>query len=80
MRFRAGSLSSRLSSRRARLLGVLALASIAIGTLAVAAASSSLSYYVTPEEFAQELDPGGSRWRVGGRVVPGTIVESGGRP
>ena len=80
MRLRAGSLSTRLSSRRARLVGVFALASIAIGTLAVAAASSSLSYYVTPEEFAQEIDPEGSRWRVGGRVVPGSIVESGGRP
>jgi len=80
MRLRGGALTSRLSSRRARLLAVLALATVAIGTLAVAAASSSLSYYVTPEEFAQQLDPSGTRWRVGGRVVDGTIVESGGRP
>ncbi len=80
MRLRAGSFSSRTSSRHARLLGILALASIVIGTLAVAAASSSMSYYVTPEEFAQKLDPEGSRWRVGGRVVTDTIVKPNGQP
>lgn len=64
-----------LGSTRARLLAVLALATVVIGVLALQAADSSLSYYVTPEEFAQELDPEGRRWRVGGRVVDGSIVE-----
>ena len=69
----------RLSHRR-RLVAVFLVATLAIASLAAIAASSSLSYYVTPEEFAQELDPDGGRWRVGGRVVPGTIVESAGQP
>ncbi len=64
-----------LGSTRARLVAVLALATIVIGVLAVQAADSSLSYYVTPEEFAQEIDTEGRRWRVGGRVVDGSIVE-----
>ena len=69
----------RLSHRR-RLVAVFLVATLAVASLAAIAASSSLSYYVTPEEFAQELDPEGGRWRIGGRVVPGTIVESSGRP
>ncbi len=69
-----------LASRRARLIAVLALASVAITVLALQAAGSSLSYYVTPEEFAQEIDPEGGRWRVGGRVVEGSVVERNGRP
>ena len=70
-----------LGSARARLVAVLALATLVIGVLAVQAADSSLSYYVTPEEFAQELDTEGRRWRVGGRVVEGSIVEDArGRP
>ena len=69
-----------LSSRRARLIAILVLSTAAISILAVNAAGSSLSYYVTPEEFAQQLDTSGRRWRVGGRVVEGTIVEREGRP
>jgi cytochrome c-type biogenesis protein CcmE len=73
-----------LASRRARLLAVLALATVAIGLLTVQAAGSAVSYYVTPEEFATQLDGGdaaaGGRWRVGGRVVEGSIVEERGRP
>ena len=69
-----------LASRRARLIAVLAVATIAISVLAVQAAGSSLSYYVTPEEFASEIDPEGGRWRVGGRIVEGSVVERNGRP
>lgn len=73
-------LGALLSTRRARLLAVLLLASVAISGLAVSAAGSSLSYYVTPDEFAQQIDRDGTRWRVGGRVVEGTVVEEAGRP
>ena len=69
------ALSRLLGSARARLVAVLVLATMVITVLAVQAAGSSLSYYVTPEEFAQEIDPDGRRWRVGGRVVDGSIVE-----
>lgn len=69
-----------LSTRRARLVAVLLLASVGISALAVSAAGSSLSYYVTPGEFAQQLDRDGTRWRVGGRVVEGSVVEEAGRP
>jgi cytochrome c-type biogenesis protein CcmE len=69
-----------LASRRARLVAILVVATGAISVLAVSAAGSSLSYYVTPEEFAQQLNVADSRWRVGGRVVDGTIVEESGRP
>lgn len=69
-----------LASRRARLVAILLVSTAAISVLAVQAAGSSLSYYVTPEEFAQQLDTAGRRWRVGGRVVEGTIVERAGRP
>ena len=48
--------------------------------LVVAAAGSSLSYYVTPEEFLDQADPADTRWRIAGRVVGESIVESGGRP
>ena len=69
-----------LSSRRGKLVTLLLLATIAITVLSVRAAGSSLSYYVTPEEFAQKIDASGTRWRVGGRVVEGTVVEEHGRP
>ncbi len=67
-----------LSSRRARLVMLLVVATAAIGLLAFKAASSSVSYYVTPEEFAQQIgNKGDARWRVGGRVVPETIKQDG---
>ncbi|MDA1061428.1 MAG: cytochrome c maturation protein CcmE [Chloroflexi bacterium] len=69
-----------LASRRARLIAALGVATIAISVLTVQAAGSSLSYYVTPEEFASEIDPEGGRWRVGGRIVEGSVVERNGRP
>lgn len=74
-------LARRLGGTRARLVAVLALSTVAVGVLAWQAAGSSLSYYAVPEEFAQEIDPEGRRWRVGGRVVDGSIVEDArGRP
>ncbi len=70
--------SARLSSRRARLVLLLAVATAAIAVLAFKAASSSVSYYVTPEEFARQIgDKSDARWRVGGRVVPETIQQDG---
>ena len=70
--------SIRLSSRRSRLILLLAVATAAIGLLAFKAASSSVSYYVTPEEFAQQIgNKADARWRVGGRVVPETIKQDG---
>lgn len=68
------------ASRRARLVGILVVASVAISVLAFSAAGSSMSYYVTPDEFADQLNIADKRWRVGGRVVEGTIVEESGRP
>ena len=67
-----------LASRRARLVVILVIATAAITAMAVQAFDGA--YYTTPEEFAQEIDAEGRRWRVGGRVVDGTIVEQNGRP
>lgn len=69
-----------LSTRRGRLVAVLLLATVAITALAFSAAGSSMSYYVTPGEFSQQLDREGTRFRVGGRVVEGTVIEEAGRP
>ena len=70
--------SGPLASRRGRLVAILAIATLAITAMAVQAFDGA--YYATPEEFAQEIDPDGRRWRVGGRVVDGTVVEQNGRP
>ena len=67
-----------LASRRGRLVVILVIATAAITAMAVQAFDGA--YYTTPEEFAQEIDAEGRRWRVGGRVVDGTIVEQNGRP
>jgi cytochrome c-type biogenesis protein CcmE len=69
-----------LRSRRAKLVAVLVVATVAITGLAVSAAGSSMSYYVTPEEFAKQIDRSGTTWRVGGRVVADSAVEEHGRP
>lgn len=70
--------TARLSGRRTRLILLLVVATAAIGLLAFRAASSSVSYYVTPEEFAQQIgNKADARWRVGGRVVPETIQQDG---
>lgn len=68
-----------LASRRAKLLAVLTVASLGIGALAAQAAGSAVSYYVTPEEFATQVSGREGRWRVGGRVVEGSVVEERGR-
>ena len=70
-----------LSSNRNRLLLLLIVSTIGIGMLAWKAASGDISYYVEPDEFLAQIQDGDtSRWRVGGRVVAGTIVEQNGRP
>lgn len=70
-----------LSSNRNRLMILLMVSTIAIGALAFRAASGDLSYYVEPNEFLAQIDGNeSSRWRVGGRVAEGTIVEENGRP
>lgn len=69
-----------LATRRARLAAVLVVATAAVSVLAVAAAGSSLSYYVTPEEFRAYADPAATRWRVAGRVIGESIVERDGHP
>jgi len=69
------------SSNRDRLLLLLVISTLAIGALAWRAASGDISYYVEPHEFLEQIEDGDtSRWRVGGRVVYGTIVEQNGRP
>ncbi len=69
-----------LATRRARLAAILVVATAAVSVLVVAAAGSSFSYYVTPEEFRAHADPAGSRWRVAGRVIGESVVERDGRP
>jgi cytochrome c-type biogenesis protein CcmE len=70
-----------LSSNRNRLLLLLVVSTIGIGALAFKAASGDLSYYVEPDEFLAQIDGNADgRWRVGGRVVEGSIVEENGRP
>jgi cytochrome c-type biogenesis protein CcmE len=69
------------ASNRNRLLALLIVSTVAIGGLAFKAASGDLSYYVEPEEFLAQIEGReGNRWRVGGRVVEGSVVEAGGRP
>lgn len=71
-------------SRRWRLAALLLVATAAITVLAVQRAGSSLAYYSTPEELsrhiASETRTTGTHWRVGGRVVEGTIAQERGRP
>lgn len=69
-----------LSSRRSRLTALLLAISLGGTVVVLSAAGDTMSYYVTPEEFSQQLDTSGNRWRVGGRVIEGTVVEDGGRP
>ena len=73
--------SGLFSSNRNRLLLLLVISTIAIGTLAFRAASGDLSYYVEPDEFLAKIENNeNSRWRVGGRVVTGSIMEQSGQP
>lgn len=68
------------ATRRGQLLLALLGVSFVVSLLAVNAAGSALSYYVTPEEFAQQVEGSGNRWRVGGRVIGDSIVLEDGRP
>ena len=68
------------ATRRGQLLLVLLGASFVVSFLAVNAAGSALSYYVTPEEFVQAVPDSSTRFRVGGRVIGDTIVLEEGRP
>jgi len=69
-----------LATRRGQLLLALLGVSFGVSFLAVNAAGSSLSYYVTPEEFMQAVPGSNTRFRVGGRVIGDTIVLEEGRP
>ena len=69
-----------MSSRRARLVALLLVATAAISVLAFRAAGSSISYYITPEEFLRNERLHDQRVRVAGRVVEGTVREQAGRP
>jgi cytochrome c-type biogenesis protein CcmE len=69
-----------LASRRARLILVLVAASAAITVMAFYFAGPAMTHWVTPEELAAQGEIEGQRWRVGGRVVPDSIVEESGRP
>lgn len=69
-----------MSSRRARLVGLLLVATAAISVLAFRAAGTSVSYYITPAEFMESTHLQTARVRVAGRVVEGSVVEQAGRP
>jgi len=70
-----------LSSNRNRLLLLLIVSTLGIGALAWRTAAGNISYYVEPDEFLAQIEDGDtSRWRVGGRVVDGTVAEQNGRP
>lgn len=73
-------MSQMLSSRRARLVMLLVVASAAITVLAFKAAGASVSYYLTPAEYLADPAYQDTRVRVAGRVIDGTIVEEAGRP
>ena len=70
-----------LSNNRNRLLALLAVSTIGIIALAWQAGNSDFSYYVEPEEFLMLVsEDSTNRWRVGGRIVEGTVLEESGRP
>jgi len=73
-------MSDLLSSRRARLIALLVVATTAISVLAFQAAGESASYYITPIEFQSKAALHDARVRIAGRVVDGSIVEDAGRP
>ncbi len=69
-----------LANRRARLVLLLVVATAAISVLAFRAAGASVSYYLTPAEYMADETREGTRVRVAGRVVDGSVVERAGRP
>lgn len=52
---------------------------VALGWLAADGINQAATYYVTLEELAAMEDPGAKRIRVGGDVVPNSIVRDAGR-
>ena len=69
-----------LANRRARLVLLLIVATAAISVLAFRAAGASVSYYLTPAEYMADPALEGTRVRVAGRVVDGSVQEVAGRP
>lgn len=69
-----------LRSQRGRLLLLMLVGTLSITVLAFTAAGPAMSHWVTPEEMAARDQVEGQRLRVGGRVVPDSIVEVSGRP
>ncbi len=69
-----------LANRRARLILLLVVATAAVSVLAFRAAGASVSYYLTPAEYLADPALEGTRVRVAGRVVEGTVEERAGRP
>lgn len=68
------------ANRRTRLIVLLVVATAAISVLAFRAAGASVSYYLTPAEYLADSSLEGTRVRVAGRVMEGSIVEVAGRP
>ena len=73
-------MSGILTSRRARLIALLVVATGAISLLAVRAVGDSAAYYLTPAEFLQNGSLVDRRVRVAGRVIEGSVREQAGRP
>ncbi len=69
-----------LRSQRNRLLILMGVATLSITVLAANAAGPAMSHWVTPEEMAAREEVVDQRMRVGGRVVPDSIIEVAGRP
>jgi cytochrome c-type biogenesis protein CcmE len=64
-------------SNRFRAVVVLAVAALGLGVLGWSGIEESLVYYRTPSEVAREPPGADERIRLGGLVVPGSVVRSG---
>ena len=67
------SAGSRIGGRRVLIIGALAIA-VVIGYVATQTLQSSAVYYLTPTEATKRAIPVGQTARVGGLVLPGTLV------
>jgi cytochrome c-type biogenesis protein CcmE len=67
------SAGSRIGGRRVLIITALAIA-VVIGYIATQTLQSSAVYYLTPTEAAKRAIPAGQTARIGGLVVPGTLV------
>lgn len=61
--------------RRAAVLGVVVVA--AVGVIAAGGFEHTLTYYRTPSEVIKQPPPAGQDLRVGGMVLPGSVVHRG---